>query len=60
MMPETDYVLDYMKAHHIRLTLRNYLDLAYLGNPPELSAELLAELPEIFQRKLAKRRRRVV
>jgi hypothetical protein len=43
-------VLERMKSMGIPLTRENYLDLAYLGNPPEeLSAEEEAELPEMFQ-----------
>jgi len=45
-----DGVLRFMKQHDIPLTRENYLDVAYLGNPPEeLSAEEEAELPEEFQ-----------
>jgi len=45
-----DGVLRFMKEHNIPLTRENYLDVAYLGNPPgELSAEEEAELPEEFQ-----------
>ena len=45
-----DGVLRFMKQHDIPLTRENYLDVAYLGNPPEeLSAEQEAELPEQFQ-----------
>lgn len=45
-----DYVLEHMKQYKIPETRENYLDLAYLGNPPEpLSAEQEAELPEQFQ-----------
>ena len=45
-----DGVLRFMKQHDIPLTRENYMDVAYLGNPPkELSAEEEAELPEQFQ-----------
>src|SRR5262249_8125569 len=45
-----DGILAFMKQHDIPLTRENYLDVAYLGNPPEeLSAEEEAELPEEFQ-----------
>jgi hypothetical protein len=38
--------LEYMKKKGISLTRENYLDFAYLGNPPEeLSAEEEAEIP---------------
>ena len=33
-----------MKNYNVPLTLENYLELAYFGNPPELTAEL-AEIP---------------
>jgi hypothetical protein len=46
----TDIVLDKMKQSKIPMTRENYLELAYLGNPPEkLDAEQEAELPEQFQ-----------
>ena len=39
--------LEYMKKNGVPLTRENYLDYAYLGNPPdELSAEEEAEIPE--------------
>lgn len=45
-----DAVVDKMLAAGIEMTRENYLQLAYLGNPPaELSAEEEAELPEQFQ-----------
>ncbi len=48
----TDCVLDYMKKHDVPMTRENYLELAYLGNPPSsLSAEEESELPEEFQTK---------
>jgi hypothetical protein len=47
----TDYVLEYMKEHGIPLTRENYLNEAYMGEPPEeLGPELEAELPEQFQK----------
>jgi len=51
----SDCVLDMMLREHIPLTRANYLNLAYLGDPPvdehgNLDAELEAELPEMFQR----------
>lgn len=43
-------VLDYMKKHNIPLTRENYLQIAYLGDPPEeLGAEEEAEIPEEIQ-----------
>ena len=42
-----DYVLEYMLKVGAPLTLEKYLEYSYLGNPPEeISAELLAEIPE--------------
>ena len=47
----TDFVLEYMKEHGIPLTRENYLNEAYMGEPPEeLGPELEAELPEQFQK----------
>jgi hypothetical protein len=40
-------VVDYLKAHGTPVTRENYLNLAYLGDPPkELSAEEEAAIPE--------------
>lgn len=45
-----DAILEMMKHHVIPETRKNYLALAYLGNPPdELSAEQELELPVQFQ-----------
>jgi hypothetical protein len=45
-----DAVLDYMKEKNIPLTKENYLDLNYLGNPPEsLGGEEESEIPEEIQ-----------
>lgn len=45
-----DEVLRFMEEHDIPATRQNYLDLAYMGNPPEvLDAEAEADLPEQFQ-----------
>ena len=47
-----DHTLEHMKKKGIPLTRENYLDFAYLGNPPppeEWGAELEAELPEEFR-----------
>jgi hypothetical protein len=42
-----DCVLDFMKAHNIPLTRQNYLDIAYMGNPPEeIGGEIEAEIPQ--------------
>ena len=39
-------VLEYMKQHNIPLTRENYLQINYMGNPPEkLDAEQEAEIP---------------
>jgi hypothetical protein len=47
-----DHVLAYMKKNNVPLTREDYLDFAYLGNPPEeLGVEEEAQLPEEFQRK---------
>jgi hypothetical protein len=51
----SDCVLDWMRKHDIPLTRENYLNAAYLGDPPldkdgNLPAELEAELPPQFQR----------
>jgi hypothetical protein len=47
----TDIVLEKMKHLHIPLTLDNYLDMAYMGDPPkELTAEEEADIPEEIQR----------
>lgn len=41
-----NHTLEYMKKNGVPLTRENYLDYAYLGNPPEqLSAEEEAEIP---------------
>lgn len=45
-----DYVLKKMERDHIPMTRENYLDIAFMGNPPDpLSAEQEADLPEQFQ-----------
>jgi hypothetical protein len=47
----TDPVVETLKHLKIPLTRENYLDLAYMGNPPEvLSAEEEAELPPEIQK----------
>ena len=46
-----NHTVEYMKKNGVPLTRENYLDYAYLGNPPaQLSAEEEAELPEELQR----------
>jgi hypothetical protein len=43
-------MVEWLKKHNIAVTRRNYLTVAYLGDPPaELSAEEEAELPEEIQ-----------
>ena len=44
-----DDVLQAMKKYGIPETRENYLDLAYMGNPPEMTAELEANLPPEIQ-----------
>ena len=46
-----DIVLDKMIATCIPLTIENYLDLAFMGNPPDNileDGEFLADLPEVI------------
>jgi hypothetical protein len=46
----TDSVIEFMKKHGIPMTRENYLDVAYMGTPPEvLDAEEEMNLPEQFQ-----------
>ena len=46
----SDHVVDWLRKKGYAVTRRNYLNVAYLGNPPaELSAEEEAELPEAIQ-----------
>jgi hypothetical protein len=50
--PMADSVIEFMKRHNIPMTRENYLDVAYMGNPPEvLDAEEEYNLPEQFQLK---------
>jgi hypothetical protein len=53
---EPDGTLQLMKEHNIPMTRENYLRLAFAGNPPAepLDAEVEAELPEQFQRRLVR------
>jgi len=49
--PERDVVLDFMKRNQTPETRENYLEIAFMGTPPEeLDAEEEAELPPQFQR----------
>ena len=49
----SDPVLAYLKKNNVPLTRENYLDLAYLGDPPEeLDAEAEALLPEEIREKV--------
>jgi hypothetical protein len=44
-----DCVLEYMRANRIEINRQNYLDLAYLGDVPELDAEAESMLPPEIQ-----------
>jgi hypothetical protein len=44
-----DHVLNFMIRNGVELTRENYLEIAYMGNPPELDAEAESMLPEQFQ-----------
>ena len=47
---DEDGIILMMRKFNIPLTRENYLDLAYMGDiPEELSAEELADIPEMFQ-----------
>jgi hypothetical protein len=42
-----DIVLAWMKKEGVPLTRQNYLDLAYMGNPPdEIGGEIEASIPK--------------
>jgi hypothetical protein len=44
-------IFEFMDAHQIERTRENYLDVLFMGTPPEvLDAEEEAELPEEFRR----------
>jgi len=48
---EQDYVLAYMLKNGIELSFENYLDIAFLGNPPDGIAEdgeFLASVPDVI------------
>ena len=50
-MTQTDSVLDFMKRNEIAETRENYLEIAFMGTPPEeLDAEEEAELPLRLQK----------
>lgn len=40
-----------MKTYKVPLTRENYLRIAYLGNPPEMTAELEEQLPDEIKKK---------
>jgi hypothetical protein len=44
-----DCVLEYMRANGIEISRDNYLNLAYMGDVPELDAESESMLPPEFQ-----------
>ena len=44
-----DCLIDYMLFHNIPISRENYLKLAFVGDVPELDAELEAGLPEIIR-----------
>ena len=50
-------VLNHMYQMRIPLTRENYLDLTYMGNPPELDAEGESEIPEFVRNRLNRKRR---
>jgi hypothetical protein len=43
-----DCILKFMVEKGVPLTKENYVEIAYMGNPPELDAEIEAELEELF------------
>jgi hypothetical protein len=44
-----DCVLEYMRANGIEISRDNYLNLAYMGDVPELDAESESMLPPEIQ-----------
>ena len=49
-----DPTVEYLEKHNTPVTRENYLNLAYLGNPPkELDAEQEAALPEELRKPIA-------
>jgi hypothetical protein len=51
-----DCVLEWMKANDVPLTRQNYLNLAYMGDVPDLDAESESMLPPEIQKKPKTRR----
>jgi hypothetical protein len=44
-------IFEFMDAHRIRRTRENFIDICFMGTPPEqLDAEEEAELPKEFRR----------
>ena len=43
-----DDILKFMVEKGVPLTRENYLEIAYMDNPPELDAEIESELDELF------------
>jgi hypothetical protein len=41
-----DAVLEAMREYNVPLTLKNYLEMAYPDQEPDLDAELLSMIPE--------------
>ena len=46
----TDHILEWMKKNNVPLTRENYLEIAYMGDDPNLDAEAEAALPEEIRR----------
>jgi hypothetical protein len=60
-MASEDIVLEKMRELKVPLTLKNYLDLAFLGATPtgiEQDAEFMTDVPEIILRKRRSKKRR--
>ncbi len=52
MMPDEDFIVEYMRKNRIRMTRANYLNIAFLGDvPDDLDAEFEATIPARFLRK---------
>jgi hypothetical protein len=47
---EKDGILKLMKLHNIPVTRENYLDVAYMGDIPEMTPELESQLPEFLRK----------
>ena len=41
-----DAALSLMKTYNLPMTMETYLNIAYAGKPPEMTAELLDQIPE--------------